>query len=929
MNVFEKLYFFNYLDELYGSDNDEITRFKQAIYATPKANAIISQYNATITKNQGAIEKEYENFVKKHPKHSKEQEEKFFRDMFEKQFVQANDAFLEVNADNYWVKHGNLILNEKDKKTFDSFNKVLGGVRWSDRFTNSEMFKKGGGVNRWFSNDNLSESYNIRQADGTIQTYHYTYPKDFIFGSFASDERSKIINFFNLTAPLQGLDDLLESFNFTKDTTQKQALKKIFEEYTNDQNRNFIEAFDAISKEYGIEFPKNDSANTKLDSYANRGVLIGLESVMNDKKINQSDFSNQSITSSPYYYPERKKFLDSLGTEGYSNLVKSIKDSLAQVVKESPNKEDPKTRSKMAMLLALEKDPRILYRLDPRFFDASEKHSSQIGMFFNRNVFKDLHVQNSHYIAFEKQLQKDKEELEDNGNANAANNKLAKQHFQQVLEVKNHNKVLKLELNATVDNADSLNQEGLKVRGYENAAFSFTKEVIKNDRKNNEVLEPDYKTPFSKTYFAEAVVSNPNFSNELLKGMRQEFKDDTPTPSTIKQHNIKYSIFNNNLDGYARQDPQTIRSVFEKNGVKTVEDLFKQFQADPFYPKDLKGIDLNKIMINMKQRNGVLVYASTPIDVNLAKQMQSILLVTQYQRLIYNQAKKELEKNPNKDLDAVATDIYQKSSLFPYSNKNLDYQRNAHAFFDHFKHTDKGKVQNLGGISEIVMEFGVDPNAKNQHMPTLHIAKTGYLKNLFGDLAAYETNKGDGLILTVTPHHKRLATHKAPQYEKKVYLVGSSVHDLSKGLESSVVELDQRKYGSPESLHTIGGSPKSEAMLALAHLSKSLSIDNQDPNAPLSDTLKKRLDDLVLGKATFRTYACVNDQYVEFDRTSGIKFDINDKMLTETLMRYSAPIAQYILKRKKQWHIKVSGDVDSEKKEEVVAVSSEGKNIKF
>ncbi|GAA7224301.1 hypothetical protein HpCK27_08990 [Helicobacter pylori] len=65
--------------------------------------------------------------------------------------------------------------------------------------------------------------------------------------------------------------------------------------------------------------------------------------------------------------------------------------------------------------------------------------------------------------------------------------------------------------------------------------------------------------------------------------------------------------------------------------------------------------------------------------------------------------------------------------------------------------------------------------------------------------------------------------------------MGSSAHNLSKGLENSVIELDQKKYGSPESLHTIWGSPKSELMLALAHLSKSLSIDNQDPNAPLSD----------------------------------------------------------------------------------------------
>ncbi len=927
MRIFEKLYFYNYLDSLGSSNANEA---KQAIYATPKAQAIISQYNSIITKNQEAIEQEYKEFQKKHPHHSKEQEEKFFRDMFEKQRIEAEETFVKVNKDNYWINNGNLIITESEEKSFDAINKVLGNFRFFDAFKSASMFKDGG-IRRYFSNDNLSENYKIKQPDGTLQTYYYTYPKDFIFGSFASDDRAKIINFFNLVAPLQNLDDWANEIFSFKENEQKEALKKIFEQYLNDQNKNFIESFDAIANEYNIDFPKNDSANTKIDHYANRGVLIGLDSVMNDTKINQSGFSNQIIASSPYYYPERKKFLDSLGSEGYNDLVKSIKDSLAKFVKESPNKEYFETRNKMAMLLALEKDPSILYRLDPRFFDASGKTFTpreQYGMALGIGVFKGVHVQDSHYAALEKQFQKDQEELENNGNANAANNSLAKQHLQQVLEVKNRNKAFKLELNATVNNADSLKENGLKVRDYENATLAFTKEKIINNKKINEVLEPDYKTPFSKTYFVEAVVSNPNLSNELLKSMRLEYKDANPTPNTIKQHGIKYSIFNNNLDGYARQDPKTIRSVFEKNGVKTVEDLFKQFQADPFYPDDLKSIDLKKITINMKQRGGVLVYPSSPIDVNLAKQLQSILLVAQYQRLIYNQAKKEAEKNPNKDLENIATDIYQRSRLFPYSNKNLDYQKNAHAFLDHFNANDKGKVQNVGGISETV-RFEVDPNAKNPYMPTLHAAKTGELKNFFGDPAAYETG-GNGLTLTVKPKHLAKASHKAPQYEKKRYLVGSSVHDLSKGLENSVVELDQRKYGSPESLHTIGGSPKSEAMLALAHLSKSLSIDNQDPNAPLSDTLKQRLDDLVLGKAIFRTYACVNDQIVEFDRTPGFgRFDISNKMLTETLSHYSKPIAEYIRKRKEQWHIKAPGDPGFGKEEnKVVAVSEKSKNFK-
>ncbi|GAA8304176.1 hypothetical protein HpNP133_13020 [Helicobacter pylori] len=148
--------------------------------------------------------------------------------------------------------------------------------------------------------------------------------------------------------------------------------------------------------------------------------------------------------------------------------------------------------------------------------------------------------------------------------------------------------------------------------------------------------------------------------------------------------------------------------------------------------------------------------------------------------------------------------------------------------------------------------------------------------------------------------------------------MGSSAHNLSKGLENSVIELDQKKYGSPESLHTIGGSPKSELMLALAHLSKSLSIDNQDPNAPLSDRLKQRIDDAILGKAAFRTFSCANDQIVEFDRKPPFdEFDISDKMLDETLSCYSKTLAAYIKKRKSDFGIKAPGDPRYNKQEQV------------
>lgn len=927
MNIFEKLYFFKYIDALNGSNNDEVRQVQQAVFATPKAEAIISQYNATITKNQEAIEKEYRDFQKKHPKHSQEQEQKFFKDMFEKQFIEANDTFLETNKDNYWVKNGNLILTESEQKLFDSLNKVVGGIRWFDKFKSSEMFKDGGGVNRWFSNDNLSESYKIKQPNGTIQDYYYSYPKDFLFGSFGADERTKIVQLFNLVAPLQNFDDWWDKSFSSKGNSQKEAIRKVFERYTNDQNRNFIEAFDKIAKEYSIDFIKNDNANTKLNAYVNRGVLIGLENVMTDKKINQSGFSNQSITSSPYYYHERKKLLDSLGEQDYNRLVKNIKDALAKHVKESSNKEAFETRNKMALLLAIEKDPKILYRLDPRFFDDSDQHSFQIGHFFNRSAFKDVHVENDNYIALKKQFQKDKEELEDNGNANASNNKLAKQHQTQIIKTDLGNRTFTLELNATVDNADSFAQNGLNIRRFEDATMRLTEQKTVNGEKVNVVIEPDYKTPLNKALFKNAIASNHStLPKDLLNTMRKEYKDAIPTPNDLKQQGIKYSIFSNHLDAYNLKDPKTVHGIFEKNGVHTVGDLLKQFQADPFFT--MKNINPDLVFGNLKLKKSTSgVNSFTPISLVLAKQMQSALLVEQYKRLIYDEAKKELPKNQNKTLDQAADGIYHRSGLFQWSNKNMEYKQIANALLEHFRHTDKKKIQNVGALSEIIdgfkerdavsrattgSKYFIDPNAINPYMPTLFAHKTGELKNLFGDLAAYETNKGDGLTLTVTP--KRLANKNqtAPKYEKKQYIVGSAFHDLSKNLENSVVELDQKEYGSPESLHTIGGSPKSELMLALAHLSKSLSIDNQDPNAPLSDLLKKRLDDAILEKATFRTFSCMNDQYVEFDRTPGVKFDISDKMLDETLSCYSKPIADYIKQRKRDFRKKVPGDPDFE-----------------
>ncbi len=541
-------------------------------------------------------------------------------------------------------------------------------------------------------------------------------------------------------------------------------------------------------------------------------------------------------------------------------------------------------------------------------------------------MFKNLHVEDSHYAALEKQFQKDKEELEDNGNANAANNSLAKQHITQIITTNINNQVFKMELNATVDNTDWLSSDKTaKIRGFEEGSLKITEEQIKDGKKVNVALEPDYNTSLGKAIFRKAITNG--YSKELLNAMKKEYSG-IPNPNDLKKQGIKYSIFANNLDSYALKDPKTIKATFEKNGVHTIEDLLKKFQADPFFPEALRGVDNNEIISRLSPKSNTSgANAHTPISLDLAKQLQSILLVAQYQHLIKDQAKKEVEKNPNKDLNAVATDIYQRSRLFQFSNKNMEYQRKISALFNHFKYTDKGKMQNLGGVSEMIkgfeekssteramsgLRYEVDPNAKNPYMQTIHAAKTGEMKNFFGDPAAYETGSNEVGISVTANRHKHLAkaAPKTPQYEKRQYLVGSSVHDLSKGLESSVVELDQRRYGSPESLHTIGGAPKSEAMLALAHLSKSLSIDNQDPNAPLSDTLKQRLDDLVLSKATFRTFTRMNDQYVEFDRTPGFgRFDINDQMLTETLSRYSKPIAEYIKKRKKQLKIKAPGDV--------------------
>ncbi|WQW45273.1 hypothetical protein KVM81_07240 [Helicobacter pylori] len=195
------------------------------------------------------------------------------------------------------------------------------------------------------------------------------------------------------------------------------------------------------------------------------------------------------------------------------------------------------------------------------------------------------------------------------------------------------------------------------------------------------------------------------------------------------------------------------------------------------------------------KRNTSGTNSFTPISLDLAKQLQSALLVEQYQRLIKEKAKKESEKTPNKDLTKVAADIYQRSGLFQWSNKNMEYEEKISALFNQFKHTDKGSVQNLGGVSEIIrgseeqsftaralsgLRYAVNPDSKNPYMRTLYAAKTGELKNYFGDLAAYETNKGDGLTLTVTPN-KHLAAnhHKTPQYEKKQYLIGSFIKNKS------------------------------------------------------------------------------------------------------------------------------------------------------
>ncbi|WP_143432593.1 hypothetical protein, partial [Helicobacter pylori] len=148
-----------------------------------------------------------------------------------------------------------------------------------------------------------------------------------------------------------------------------------------------------------------------------------------------------------------------------------------------------------------------------------------------------------------------------------------------------------------------------------------------------------------------------------------------------------------------------------------------------------------------------------------------------------------------------------------------------------------------------------DPSSANPHMAALHFRNSGSLENFYGDLAAFPTNQ-NYIDLVVKPKKTHLAKQapKPKKYEEEEYIVGSSVHDMSKRLENSVVELDQKQYGSKESLHTIAGINKSDQLSALAHLSKSISIDHTNPNAPLSEVLKKRIDEILLCKAQFITY---------------------------------------------------------------------------
>ncbi|WRA99764.1 hypothetical protein E5L34_07545 [Helicobacter pylori] len=419
-------------------------------------------------------------------------------------------------------------------------------------------------------------------------------------------------------------------------------------------------------------------------------------------------------------------------------------------------------------------------------------------MFFNRGVFKDFHVNNSHYAALEKQFQKDKEELEDSGNANAANNKNAKQHYTQITTTSINNHVFKVELNADVDNTDWLNSaHTARVRHFENGSLKFSEEKIIDGKKVSVVLEPDYKTPLGETSFKKAIIHySSTLPKELLNAMKKEYSG-IPNPNDLKKQGIKYSIFANNLDSYALKDSKTIQATFEKNGVHTIGDLLKQFQADPFFPKNLKGIDGGDFIKRLlkPKRNTSGANAFTPISLDLAKQLQSALLVEQYEHLIKEKAKKEQQKTPNKDLNEVATDIYQRSGLFQWSNKNMEYEEKISALFNQFKRTDKGSIQNLGGVSEIArgseekssieraasgLRYAVDPNAKNPYMRTLFAAQTGELKNIFGDLAAYETNRNDGLTLTVTPKkHLAAKAHKTPKYEKKQYLIGSFIKNKS------------------------------------------------------------------------------------------------------------------------------------------------------
>ncbi|WQW45274.1 hypothetical protein KVM81_07245 [Helicobacter pylori] len=120
--------------------------------------------------------------------------------------------------------------------------------------------------------------------------------------------------------------------------------------------------------------------------------------------------------------------------------------------------------------------------------------------------------------------------------------------------------------------------------------MKFTKEKIINGKKVNVVIEPDYTTPLDKANFRNAIISESStLPKELSNTMKKEY-DGIPNPNDLKKQNVKYSIFANNLDSYAFKDPKTIQAAFEKNGVHTTGDLFKQFQADLFSQNPLKAL---------------------------------------------------------------------------------------------------------------------------------------------------------------------------------------------------------------------------------------------------------------------------------------------------------------------------------------------------